>query len=106
MSNLPKIEKCKVVSFTYQIIDGHGKLFEQSDIPLEYIHGKDNEMFVKVEQALEGKRPGDSVEVTLNPEEGFGQPNSNLCFTDDIENVPPEFRFVGARPTFQNAQGD
>ena len=48
------ITKNKIVSFTYTIIDQNGDLFEQSDLPLEYIHEGKNDMFEKVEDALEG----------------------------------------------------
>ncbi|MGD8594576.1 MAG: peptidylprolyl isomerase [Gammaproteobacteria bacterium] len=100
------VTKNKVVSITYRILDDRGGLVEQSDIPIDYIHGTDNDMFAKVEQALEGKTVGDTVEVVLPPEDGFGHADPSMTFTDDIENVPPEYRHVGARPMFQNEHGD
>ncbi|KPJ95345.1 MAG: peptidylprolyl isomerase [Gammaproteobacteria bacterium SG8_11] len=100
------VTKHKVVSITYRILDEQGQLVEQSDIPIDYIHGADNDMFAKVEQALEGKTVGDTVEVVLPPEDGFGHVDPNMTFIDDIENVPPEYRHVGARPMFQNEHGD
>lgn len=100
------IEKNKVVAMTYRIIDESGNVAEQSDIPVEYIHGVSDTMFEKVEQALLGKQVGDTVEVELSPEEGFGPHQPDLTFTDKLENVPPEFRFVGARPSFENEYGD
>ena len=100
------VTKHKVVSITYRILDEKGELVEQSDIPIDYIHGTENDMFAKVEQALEGKTVGDTVEVVLPPEDGFGHADPNMTFTDDIENVPPEYRHVGARPMFQNEHGD
>ena len=100
------VAKNKVVSITYRILDEQGELVEQSDIPVDYIHGSDNDMFPKVEQALEGKTVGDSVKVVLPPEDGFGHADPNMTFTDDLENVPPEYRHVGARPMFQNEHGD
>jgi FKBP-type peptidyl-prolyl cis-trans isomerase SlyD len=100
------VSKHKVVSITYRILNQQGELVEQSDIPIDYIHGTDNDMFAKVEQALEGKHVGDAVEVVLPPEDGFGHADPSLTFTDDIENVPPEFHHVGARPVFQNEHGD
>ncbi|WP_455210104.1 FKBP-type peptidyl-prolyl cis-trans isomerase [Kaarinaea lacus] len=100
------VTKHKVVSITYRILDEKGELVEQSDIPIDYIHGTKNDMFAKVEQALEGKSVGDTVEVVLPPEDGFGHADPSMTFTDDIENVPPEYRHVGARPMFQNKHGD
>ncbi|WP_455204857.1 FKBP-type peptidyl-prolyl cis-trans isomerase [Kaarinaea lacus] len=101
-----QVTKNQVVSITYRILDDKGEVVEQSDIPVDYIHGVKNEMFKKVEQALEGKQVGDTVEVVLSPDEGFGHHDANMTFTDDIDNVPPEYRQVGARPMFQNENGD
>lgn len=97
----------KVVSFTYRITDETGKTVEQADIPLEYLHGSpENRMFPKVEAALEGKGVGETVEVTLTPDEAFGQYDPSLTFTDDLDNIPQEYRVVGARPQFQNDKGE
>ena len=53
-----------------------------------------------------GHNIGDRVEVTLNPQEGFGEPDPDLTFTDDIENVPPEYRRIGAEVELQNEHGE
>ncbi len=99
--------KFHIVSFTYSISDEQGNEVEKTDIPLDYMHGATNsQMFPKVEAALEGKAIGDEVSVTLSPEEGFGQSDPSLHFTDKLENVPMEFRYVGARPVFQNDLGE
>jgi FKBP-type peptidyl-prolyl cis-trans isomerase SlyD len=101
------VEKLKIVSFTYSISDEQGQIVEKSDVPLDYLHGApNNQMFPKIETALEGKRTGDEVAVTLTPAEGFGELDPDLSFTDDLENIPTEYRYVGARPEFTNDQGD
>ena len=105
MSSNP-VAKNKVVTITYRILHENGDLAEQSDLPIDYIHGNSDEMFPKVERALEGKEIGESVDVLLSPEEGFGAHDPNLTFTDDLENVPPEYRHVGAEPSFENAGGE
>ena len=96
----------KVVAFTYSILDGSGDVIEQSDIPIRYVHGGKHELFEKVEAAMEGCVVGDVVEVSLSPEEGFGAHDESLTYTDDIENVPPEFRRLGAEVEMMNDQGD
>ena len=96
----------KLVSLTYSLINQHGEVFEQSDVPVSYLHGMDSGLFGKVEQALEGKTVGDKVQVTLSPDEGFGSRDPGLTFTDDLDNVPLELRFVGARLEAQNASGE
>jgi FKBP-type peptidyl-prolyl cis-trans isomerase SlyD len=100
------IGKDKVVSLTYMLLNQRGDVFEQSDVPISYLHGHESGLFEKVEHALEGRRPGDSVQVTLAPEEGFGRHDPALTFTDDLENVPPELRYIGAQLEAQNADGE
>ena len=96
----------KVVSLTYTLLNQRGEVFEQSDMPISYLHGHDSGLFEKVEHQLEGREAGDSVQVTLTPEEGFGQHDPALTFTDDLENVPTELRYVGAQLEAQNAEGE
>ena len=100
------VEQNKVVSFVYTIVDADGTLLEQSDIPVSYVHGGKHDLFVKVEQALDGAVIGDTVEVQLTPEEGFGAPDPELTFTDSIENVPDEFRRIGAEVEMMNDKGE
>jgi FKBP-type peptidyl-prolyl cis-trans isomerase SlyD len=96
----------KVVTFTYSISDESGEILEQSDIPINYVHGGKHDLFEKVVQALEGAFIGATVEVSLTPEEGFGMPDPNMTYTDELENVPPEFQHVGAEVEMMNDQGD
>lgn len=102
----PVVGKHKVVAITYSIVDESGVILEQSDIPLYYLHGGPNDMFEDVERALDGCSIGDSVEVVLPPEKAFGYHDPNMTFTDDIDNVPPEFRNVGAQVEMQNDRGE
>jgi FKBP-type peptidyl-prolyl cis-trans isomerase SlyD len=100
------IEKNKYVSFTYRILDENENIVEQSNVPMDYQHGVENDMFEKIENALTGKKVGEQIRITLNPDEGFGQPLPELIHTDSIDNVPPEHCHVGARPMFENDRGD
>jgi FKBP-type peptidyl-prolyl cis-trans isomerase SlyD len=100
------VEQNKVVSFTYSIVDESGELLEQSDLPISYVHGCKHDLFEKVVDELDGCVVGDTVEVPLTPEEGFGAHDPELTYTDDIENVPDEFRSVGAEVEMMNDQGD
>jgi FKBP-type peptidyl-prolyl cis-trans isomerase SlyD len=100
------VEQDKVVSFVYTIVDNQGTLLEQSDIPISYVHGGKHDLFEKVEQALDGAVVGDIVEVSLTAEEGFGVRDPELTYTDAIENVPDEFRRIGAEVEMMNDQGD
>ena len=100
------VGKQKVVSITYSIVSDSGEVLEQSDIPVSYAHGGVNQMFPEVEAALEGRTVGDSIQVVLPPEKAFGEHDPSLTFVDDIDNVPPEFRHVGAEVEMRNDQGE
>lgn len=100
------IGKNKVVGIAYSIVSETGEILEQSDISLYYAHGGVNKMFPDVEAALEGQSVGDTIEVVLPPEKTFGKYDPELTFVDNIDNVPPEFRQVGAEVQMQNDQGE
>ena len=95
-----------MVQITYQITDPGGNVLERIDLPVAYVHGGRSNLFPQVEQRLDGCAIGDSVEVTLLPSEGFGDPDPNLTFTDTIDNVPSEYRRLGAEAMFQNERGE
>ena len=100
------IRKNKHVSLTYTITDETGDMLESIDLPINYIHGRDSQLIKKVELALEGHNRGDQVSVRISPEEGFGEHQTELTFTDDLANVPPQFQHIGAEVEFQNDQGE
>lgn len=103
----PIVTRGKVVSVTYTIRDqADDNLLEAVEIPVDYLHGAREGLYEKIEAALEGKRVGDSVEVLLLPEDAFGPRDPSLTFTDVIENVPPEFRRLGAQAEFENEDGE
>ncbi|MGB5737033.1 MAG: peptidylprolyl isomerase [Thiohalocapsa sp.] len=101
------IRSGKLVSLTYSIRDERNTILEQSDLPVSYIQGGSNELIGGMDRAVEGKRAGDEVALELSPEDsGFGPHDPDLAFTDDIDNVPPQFRHLGAEVTMQNDTGD
>ena len=105
---MPKqvIQPGKYVSLTYTISDEEGNLLEQNDIPVNYIHGGETELIGGMDRAVAGKSAGDEVQVTVSPEDGFGAHDPELTFTDDLENVPPQFRRIGAEVQMQNESGE
>ena len=100
------IKRDKFVSLTYTITDEHNDILERIDMPVNYVHGRDSQVIEKVEKALEGCAQGDEISVELNPDEGFGEHQAELTFIDQIDNVPPEFRHIGAEVEFQNDKGE
>jgi len=71
----------KVVRLRFRIRErDSGQLLQDGD-ELVYLHGGYGGIFPKVEQALEGCRVGDRVELTLSPDEGYGHHDPSLVIT-------------------------
>jgi FKBP-type peptidyl-prolyl cis-trans isomerase SlyD len=96
----------KYVSLTYSITDDLGKVLEQTDLPVGYVHGGPMELIGGMDKAITGKRAGDKVDIEVSPEDGFGAHDPDLTFTDDVANVPPQFRRLGAEVQMQNEAGE
>lgn len=94
-----------IVYITYSILDQAGNVIEQHDLPVGYVQGGNSGLLPSIESAVTGKKIGDRVEITLSPEEGFGEYDPELTFTDDIDNVPPHFRHIGAQVQMSNEEG-
>ncbi len=87
-----KIEKNKVVSINYTLTDAQGQVLDTSEgrEPLSYIHGQGN-LIPGLEEALEGKGSGDTLNVTIPPEKGYGERDDSL-----MQEVPrSQFEFAG-----------
>ncbi len=68
-----KVEQHKVVTLEYQIRNSQGEVVEDTTgHPLQYIQGI-GQLLPALEEVLEGKEVGDEVEVTLSPDQAFGQ---------------------------------
>lgn len=85
-----KITKNVVPSIAYQVRTQDGVLVDEAPVnqPLEYLHGHNN-LVEGLEKALEGKVVGDTFEVRVSPEEGYGEYNENM-----VQRVPKDV-FMG-----------
>ncbi|MEW6590925.1 MAG: peptidylprolyl isomerase [Pseudomonadota bacterium] len=94
------IGKNTVVTLTYVVRDLEGKLLEESDEPVSYLHGGYDNIFPMVEQALEGKAVGEQVDLKLQPVDAFGEFDESLVRIEPREAFPPNIevgmQFVGA----------
>ncbi|HAX45881.1 MAG TPA: peptidylprolyl isomerase [Nitrospina sp.] len=73
------VEKNKVISLSYYLKNAQGEELDRTDTekPLEYLHGK-GELVPGLENALDGMKIGDKKEVTVKPEEGYGEVLADL----------------------------
>jgi FKBP-type peptidyl-prolyl cis-trans isomerase SlyD len=73
-----------VVALRIELHDAQDvKLQAPSD--LTYLHGGYGELLPALERALEGKGPGDSVKVQLEPEDAFGEYDADLLRVEPAE---------------------
>ena len=100
------IQDGKYVSLTYSIYDDKGTILEHSDLPVGFILGGAQELIGGMDAAIRGKSVGDEIDFDLAPEAGFGSHDPDLTFTDDINNVPPQFRQIGAEVRMQSEAGE
>lgn len=100
------VSKNKAVYFTFVVTDEHDQVMEQSDIPIGYVHGTDSDILPILESRLANKSVGERVEIVISPEDGFGDADPTLIYTDKKANVPEEFHKKGAEAQFQNEHGE
>jgi FKBP-type peptidyl-prolyl cis-trans isomerase SlyD len=91
------------VKLDYELKDGDGELLEDEGAQLEYLHGGYGGIFPKVEEALEGKDTGHVVDITLEPDDAFGEYDAELLRVEP-RNLFPEETEVGMR--FEGIPGD
>lgn len=93
------------VHFTLTDAEGQVVTSTRGHEPLVYMHGTASIM-PGLEQALDGKSPGDTFRVTIAPEAGFGPRHEQLVQTLPLAKLqasaPPR---VGAKLTAQTAKG-
>ena len=90
-----KIEKDTAVTLRIKIADASGKLIDDSNAPMVYLHGGYDNTFPKVEAALEGQEVGYQATLTLLPEDGFGQRDETLLRTIPKKEFPPGVKVGG-----------
>jgi FKBP-type peptidyl-prolyl cis-trans isomerase SlyD len=75
------------------------------EFPLGYVHGHNEILSPYVHMKLEGGKKGDVIEVLIDGNSIFGPRDETLVFTDYLENVPEEFRKIGAAILMENNSG-
>ena len=100
------IEDGKLVELTYKVTDRKtGHVLTAVEFPLGYIHGHNEILAPSVHKELEGRCAGDVIEVPIDGNRIFGARDESLVFTDRIENVPEQYRQVGASILMENDRG-
>ena len=83
-----EIRRNRVVALDYTLKDDAGSVIDKSGkTPLHYLHGYAN-IVPGLEEALEGRAAGDSLEVSIPPEKGYGVRDPKLVSNIPISRLP------------------
>ncbi|MCL2076510.1 MAG: peptidylprolyl isomerase [Betaproteobacteria bacterium] len=80
--------KNTVVTLDYSVTDTDGGLVDEGREALVYLHGGYDDIFPKIEEALHGKRIGESATVRLQPDEAFGEYDPELVQLETRDAFP------------------
>ena len=73
------VEDGTVVTLDFELRDAQGELIQaHGGDPIVYLHGSENEVFLKLQQAVAGKAVGDEIFVQLEPGDAFGEFDPDL----------------------------
>ena len=101
------IQHNKLVELNYKVVDEKtGQVLSTVEFPLSYVHGADQVLARQVTDELEGHKQGDVIEVPIDGNAIYGPRDENLVFTDNIENVPEDYREIGMKILMENEKGE
>ena len=96
----------KYVELKYQVIDVKtNSVLTEVEYPLGYVHGVNEVLAPAVMMQLEGKAVGDTIEVPIDCNELYGPRDESLVITENLHNVPEEYREVGTSILMENDKG-
>ncbi len=100
------ITQGKTVAITYTLTLENGQVVDSNvdDTPLSYVQGEEQLIF-GLEQALEGKKAGETLNISIQPEDGYGLISEDAFIDVPLEHLPPEGRQAGAMITAVGPQG-
>jgi FKBP-type peptidyl-prolyl cis-trans isomerase SlyD len=84
-----------VVTITFKLFDTSNQLLEEAPEPIAYLHGGHSGIFPKIEEALNSRRVGESISVTLDPADAFGDYDSELVRIEPLVNLPADVAVGG-----------
>ena len=87
-----QVAKNTVVTLDYNVTDSDGELVDAGKEPLVYLHGGHDDIFPKIEEAVQDKKVGETVKVKLQPEEAFGDYDEELIQIEPRNQFPKELQ--------------
>ena len=87
-----QVEKNTVVTLDYNVTDPDGELVDAGTEPLVYLHGGYDDIFPMIEEAMQGKKVGESVVVKMQPDDAFGEYDADLIQIEPRKSFPKELQ--------------
>ena len=84
------VAKNTVVTLDYHVTDTDGEVVDEGREALVYLHGGYDDIFPKIEEALQGKAIGESIQVKLQPDEAFGDYDPSMVQIEPRADFPKE----------------
>jgi FKBP-type peptidyl-prolyl cis-trans isomerase SlyD len=78
-----------VVALTWTLKDSLGEVLDELTEPVEFLVGGDD-LFAKIEEALQGHEPGARLDLHLEPQDAFGDYDEQLVFLEPRSLFPAE----------------
>ena len=95
-----------VVTMTYELKDAEGNILESSKEPVAYLHGGYDNIFPKVEEAMHGKKIGDTIELGLEPSDAFGEYDAELVQVEPKSAFPEAELKIGMQFEGDDSSGE
>ena len=107
MTNPTQVSDDVVVQIEYKLtVDGEVLDSSEEEGPLEYLHGYDN-IVPGLEEALEGKKIGDSLHVTVKPDDGYGEYDEEAVSLVPRKEIPQDIPLKeGTEIMMEDEDGD
>lgn len=95
-----QVAKNTVVTLDYSVTDVDGELVDAGQEPLVYLHGGYDDIFPMIEEAMHGKKIGESVTIKMQPDDAFGEYDAALVQLEPRSQFPQELQ-VGIKLDLQ-----
>ena len=90
-----KITQNSAVTLRMKVTDTQGLVYDDGKHPVSYLHGDYDNLFAKLEEALEGQEAGFQTALELACEDAFGERDEALVTTMPKAEFPPGIKVGG-----------
>jgi len=85
---MKQVVKDTVVTLNYEVTDPDGNVLDAGEEALIYLHGGYGDVFVAIEDAVDGKSVGDTVQVKMQPAQAYGEYDADLVLIESLDVLP------------------